>query len=323
MKKFLTFILITLLALFMVACGDTDKDSASDDNKGTDKEKEESTETIKVEHELDTTEVKKNPKNVVVFDYGLLDTLDKLDVDVAGVAQSSNIPKYLDKYTSEDYANIGSLKEPDFEKIAEIAPELILITGRQTEVYEELSEIAPTVYLGVDPARYMDSFKENMEVIGEIFDKTSEVETAINDIEESIVTLKEKSKDMDEKALVILSNDDKISAYGPKSRFGLIHDVFGVKPVDEKIEASTHGMSVSFEYVVENDPDILYVVDRSAVVDGESSAKQVVENKLVEKTKAYKNDRIVYLNPEIWYLSGGGLISVEMMVDEIAESLEK
>ncbi len=128
---------------------------------------------------------------------------------------------------------------------------------------------------------------------------------------------------MDEKALVILSNDDKISAYGPKSRFGLIHDVFGVKPVDEKIEASTHGMSVSFEYVVENDPDILYVVDRSAVVDGESSAKQVVENKLVEKTKAYKNDRIVYLNPEIWYLSGGGLISVEMMVDEIAESLEK
>ena len=50
-----------------------------------------------------------------------------------------------------------------------------------------------------------------------------------------------KKQNNGEKALIILANEDKISAYGPNSRFGFIHDVLGVQPVDENIEASTHG----------------------------------------------------------------------------------
>src|SRR5699024_3365043 len=118
------------------------------------------------------------------------------------------------------------------------------------------------------------------------------------------------------------SNDDKISAYGSNSRFGLIHDVFGVPAVDDTIEASTHGMNVSFEYVTEQDPDLLYVIDRSAVVDGESSAKQVFENKLMEKTKAYQNDDIIYLDHNYWYLSGDGIEYVYEMIDEVSESVK-
>ncbi|HEY4600946.1 MAG TPA: siderophore ABC transporter substrate-binding protein [Cerasibacillus sp.] len=316
MRKYITILIIALLAFTLGACGDS-KDKQEDKTAT----KSEDTK-MTIEHQLGKADVPKNPKNVVVFDYGILDTLDKLGIDVAGVAQSSVIPKYLDKYTSDDYANIGSLKEPDFDKISEINPDVIFISSRQTDVYEELNKIAPTVYLGVEPDRYMESFKENMNVIAKIFDNQDEVDEAVTAIEEHAETLKEKVKSQEEKALIVLSNDDQISAYGSKSRFGLIHDEFGVKAVDENIEASTHGMTVSFEYVVEHDPDILYVVDRSAVVGGESSAKQVVENKLVQKTKAYKNDRIVYLDPEIWYLSGGGLVSVEKMISEIEASIK-
>ena len=318
MRKSMMILMIALLAFTLGACSNSEEDKQKDDK--TTSQSEEA--TITIEHELGETEVSKNPKNVVVFDFGILDTLDKLGIEVAGVAQSGVIPSYLDKYTSDDYANIGSLKEPDFDKISEIDPDVILISARQTEVYEELSKIAPTIYLGVDTTRYMESFKENMQVVGEIFDKEDEINNEIAAIEEKIQSVAEKAKALEEKALIILSNDDKVSAYGPNSRFGLIHDVFGVQPVDEDIEASTHGMNISFEYIVEKDPELLYVVDRSAVVDGESSAKQVVENKLVKKTKAYKNDRIVYLDPEIWYLSGGGLVSVEKMVSEIESSIK-
>ena len=87
----------------------------------------------------------------------------------------------------------------------------------------------------------MDSFKENLAIIGEIFDKEAEVEEELGKIEESIATLNEKATRADKNALIILANDDKISAYGPNSRFGIIHDVFGVAAVDEDIEASTHG----------------------------------------------------------------------------------
>lgn len=314
MKKFTFLFVAGILLMTLAACGssNSDKDNSSSEDDS----------SITVEHELGKTEVEKNPKKVVVFDYGILDTLDELGIDVAGVPQG-NIPSYLDKYESDDYENVGSLKEPDFEKIAEIDPDVIIISGRQSDVYDQLEEIAPTIYLGVDTTRYMDSFKENMETVGKLFDKEDEVDQELAAIDDSIDTLKEKAEDTDKNGLIILANDDKISAYGPSSRFGLIHDVFGVPAVDENIEASIHGKNVSFEYVKEQDPDLLYIVDRGAVVtDGEPSAKKMVENDLMKKTKAYQNDDITYLNPDYWYLSGGGLVSVQEMIQEVSDSLD-
>ncbi|WP_163971785.1 siderophore ABC transporter substrate-binding protein [Oceanobacillus halotolerans] len=312
MKKFFLMVVMIPFIFTISACGSSEEEGTSSSNNDT--------ETITVQHELDETDVPKNPEKVVVFDFGILDTMDKLGIDVASIPKGST-PNYLEKYEGEDYANAGSLKEPDFEAIAELNPDLIIISGRQATLYEQLSEIAPTIHLGVDTTRYMDSFKENMETIGKIFDKEDEISSELEGIDESITTLSEQAEEIGKNALIILANDDKISAYGPNSRFGLIHDVFGVPAVDEGIEASTHGMNVTFEYVMEQDPDLLYVVDRSAVVGGENSAKQLVENKLVENTKAYQNDDIVYLNPDYWYLSGGGLISVGEMIKEIEASL--
>ncbi|MGM8365417.1 siderophore ABC transporter substrate-binding protein [Virgibacillus sp. W0181] len=324
MKKLLMFMLITILTLIAAACGTAEEDGkenteASDTNESTAEETE--SEVVTITHELGETDVEKNPEKVVVFDFGSLDTLDKLGIEVAGVPQKI-IPEYLDKYAGEEYENVGSLKEPDFEKIAEIDPDLIIISGRQSDLYDQLTELGPTVYLGIDTTRYMDSFKENATKIGKIFEKEAEVEEELTAIDESIAALQETAEENGENALIILANDDKISAYGPNSRFGIIHDVFGIPAVDEGIEVSTHGMNVSFEYVTENDPDLLYVIDRGAAIGGESSAKQIVENKMTNDTKAYKNDNIVYLNPEFWYLSGGGLVSVSGMLDEVENSLQ-
>lgn len=314
MKKLYISILLVAVMVIAAACGSNDNGSNENEAAG----------TVTVEHDMGTTEVKKNPDNVVVFDFGSLDSLQKLGLQdvVSGVAQAGVIPTYLEEFSSDEYENIGSLKEPDFEKIAEINPDLIITSARQGEVYEQLAEIADTIQLEVDPTRYMDSFRENVGILGEIFEKETEVEAALADLDEVIESVQATTEVSDKNALIILANDDKISAYGPDSRFGIIHDVFGVPAVDDGIEVARHGMNVSFEYVVEEDPDILYVVDRGAVVGGDSSAQQIVENKLTKRTKAYKNDNIVYLDPEYWYLSGGGLQSVQAMADEITDSLE-
>ncbi|WP_067726412.1 siderophore ABC transporter substrate-binding protein [Oceanobacillus damuensis] len=316
MKKLYLILVMSTLVLFIAACGSDSNDDAVNAN-----ENGESNETVTVSHELGETEVPKNPENIVVFDFGILDTLDKLGVEVTGVAQSGTIPSYLEKYASGEYENIGSLKEPDFEKIASIDPDVIIISDRQASLYDQLEEIAPTIHLGVDVTNYMESFKENMAVVGELFDAQEEIEAELAAIEESIATVNEKATASEKQALIILANDDKISAFGPSSRFGLIHDILGVPSVDYSIEASTHGMNVTFEYVMEQDPELLYVIDRSAVVGGDTSAEQLVENQLVENTQAYKNDNIVYLDPDFWYLSGGGLVSVAEMIKEIDSSL--
>ncbi|WP_077319426.1 siderophore ABC transporter substrate-binding protein [Virgibacillus proomii] len=319
MKKIALLLFAALLVITLAACGSNNekKDTSSSDSK-----EDKAPETVEIKQDLGDTEVPKNPEKVVVFDYGVLDSLDKLGVEVAGVAKAGNIPSYLEKYEGDEYENIGSLKEPDFDKISEIKPDVIFISGRQSQVYDQLAEIAPTVYLGVDPANYMESFKDNMKTLGEIFDKQSEVEKELKNIDSSVAAVQDKAKELDKKALIILANDDKISAYGTNSRFGLIHDVFGVPAVDENIEASTHGMNVSFEYVREQNPDLLYVIDRSAAIGEESAAKQIVENELVKATNAYKNDNITYLDPEFWYLSGGGLVSVQEMIKEIEASFK-
>ncbi len=323
------FLSMTLLVIFAVACGTEDETSAveNDDttvaeNEDENSEEEESSEIV-VEHELGETTVPKNPENVVVFDYGTLDTLRELDADIAAVPQG-NIPDYLSEFEDGTFENAGTLFEPDFETIFDIQPELIIISGRSSDAYDELSDIAPTIYMGVDNTNYMESFEQNATILGEIFEKEDVVEDALVSIDESINELYETASTNDKNGLIILANDGSVSAYGPGSRFGILHDDFGVQPADENIEASTHGQNISFEYIVETNPDYLFVIDRdSAVSEGEESSSQaIVENDLVMNTTAYEEDNIIYLDPAYWYLAGGGLTSVSEMVREIQEGLK-
>ncbi|GAB6926080.1 petrobactin ABC transporter substrate-binding protein YclQ [Paenibacillus sp. JCM 10914] len=320
MKKWLTLFMVAMFTIVLAACGQDDNSAGADgDTTGAGDTPPAATEELTIKHQLGETVVPKNPASVVVFDFGILDSVDKLGIEVTGVPQA-NIPAYLSKFEDAKYENVGSLKEPDFEKINSIKPDLIIISGRQQDAYDELTKIAPTIFLGVDTNRYMESFEENMHTLGQIFDKDAEVEQELTAIEENIKTLNEKATATDKKALIILANEGKISAYGPGSRFGILHDVFGFDPVDPNIEVSTHGKDISNEYIVEMNPDYLFVVDRGAAVasgNGESGAKAVVENELVKTTNAFKDGNIVYLNPDFWYLSGGGLTSVSEMIKEV------
>lgn len=326
MKKNVSLLIMTVfLAVILAACGSNNA-ATSDNNTAAAGNTEATTapntesKELTIKHELGEITIKSNPQKVVVFDFGTLDTLDKLGVEVTGVPQS-NVPSYLSKYSDAKYENVGGLKEPDFEKINSLSPDLIIISGRQQDSYEEFSKIAPTLYVAVDNANYMESFTKNVKTLGQIFGKEAEVEAELTAINDSVKALNEKATADGKKSLIILANEGKISAYGSGSRFGIIHDVFGFAQADDKIEVSTHGQSVSYEYVADKNPDYLFVVDRDAAVksDGSKSgsAKDAVENDLVKNTNAFKNGKIIYLDPNYWYLSGGGLISVSEMLKEV------
>lgn len=314
MKKWMLAIFAITVLFVLAACG-----AEEAENEASAAEAE--TETITIEHKLGEATFEKNPETVVVFDFGVLDTMDALDVEVTGVPQMV-IPGYLEQYAGEEYTNVGSLKEPDFEAIHALDPDLIIISARQAELYEEFNEIAPTLYMELDASNYMDSFKSNMAILGDAFGKEAEVEEQLTAIDSRIAEVQEQVAASDEKALIVLANEGKVSAYGPASRFGFIHDVLGVAPVDETIEVSTHGQSITFEYILERNPDMLFVIDRTAAVGGEIGAKETIENELVKKTNAYQNDSIIYLDPDFWYLSGGGLQSVSQMVEDVASAIE-
>ena len=327
MNKKLLLSALTIMTLAFTGCSSASSAAGSnvavESPAATEEATAEETGTVTVVHTLGETEVPKNPKNVVVMDFGILDAMDALGIEVAGLPLSGTLPEYLSDYANEEvYTNIGSLKEIDLEKVFEIEPELIIIGGRQASYYEELSKIAPTVQLSVDASDYMNSFTTSMNYLGEIFGKEEEVATKLEAVQASMKEIAEKAAAKDANGLIVLSNGDAFSVYGKGSRFGIIHNEFGIKPVDETIEVSTHGQNASFEYIVEQNPDYLFIIDRTAATGGEGAATALFDNELIQSTDAYKNGRVIYLDPVVWYTSGGGFTSTEIMLEEISSALD-
>ncbi|MHC5309552.1 siderophore ABC transporter substrate-binding protein [Myroides sp. LJL116] len=309
MNKFLISCLAASIGL-MVSCKDT-KTQQEDPN----------VKQITVSHLSGETKVKEDPKNAVVLNYGALDTFDELDIPVKGLPKT-NLPSYLQEYSKDaSIVDVGGIKDPNLEKVNELDPEIIIISGRQAPLYDELSQIAPTINLEIDPANYMESFKANQRIIGELYGKQDQVEKELEDIDKRIAHINELTKDSDKTALMVLVNEGRFSVYGQGSRFGIIHDVFGLKPADTNIQAASHGQAISNEFIKEVNPDYLFVIDRGAAVKRAKMTKEEFANELIKQTNAYKNDKIIFLDAEVWYLSGGGLKSIKMMVEEIEDAV--
>ncbi|MBB6450952.1 iron complex transport system substrate-binding protein [Geomicrobium halophilum] len=319
MRKQIFGVIGGLSVTALAACGGGE----ANETTGNENEEQSSEEEVVVDHDLGETTVPVEPESVVSFDFGVTDSIRALDGNISGIPKANNVPEYLSEFESEEYEDVGSLFEPNFERINEMQPDVIFISGRASDHYDELSEIAPTVFLGRDEENYMEIFEENMETLGEIFAAEDEVNSHLEDIQSMIADVEEQANQSDETGLILSADEGEASAYGPGSRFGIIHDELGVTPADPDISAENHGQTVSFEYIAETDPDYLFVMDRAAAI-GESAALDfVTNNELVERTNAVENDNVIELSGDYWYLSDGGLESMKEMIAEIDEGFEE
>lgn len=309
MKKHVKYLTMCLFAaiLMFTATGCSTQNTAETSN------------TIEITHTKGSANVKQNAKKVAVFDFGILDIMDNLNIDVEYAIPSDSLPSYLSKFQSA--TNAGGIKEPDIEALYTFKPDVIFISGRQASYYEELSKIAPTIYVEVNAATYMQDVEKNTMNVAKIFNKETEAQEKLSNIQKQIDDVKAQTASLDKKALIILTNDGSISAYGAGSRFGLIHDTLGFPVADSGIETSTHGQQINYEYISEKNPDILFVVDRTQVVSGTTNATSTLDNDLVKNTNAYQSNKVIYLTPDYWYLSSGGLTSVSEMIKEAASAL--
>lgn len=303
-------IAVILSLIFFVGCKETKKNNTDP-----------TLETVEVSHELGTVEIIKNPKRVVALDFASLEMLDLLGVEVVGVPKAS-LPDQLSKYENDtSVVDLGNLKEINFETLNELQPDVIFMAGRLQNSYDEISKIAPAVYSEIDYADYLNSVQKNAQMFSTIFDDSTTVQKALKEVQRDIDVLKSKVNESDKRALIVLHNKGRFSAYGKGSRFGIIHDVFGIQEAVEDLEVGRHGQRVSNEFIQNANPDYLYIIDRSAVVDMNATNKEEIENQLIQQTNAYKNGKIIYLDPEVWYLSGGGIYSLNKMIEEVSTNI--
>ncbi|MGG5462223.1 siderophore ABC transporter substrate-binding protein [Clostridium sp. B9] len=282
-------------------------------------------EMVKVSHRKGEIEVPKNPEKVVVLDYSSLDIIDEMNKEskVVGLPKSS-LPDYLDEFKGDEFKDLGSLKEFSLETINELDPDLIIIEGRQEKQYDELSKIAPTLFLGREGNDHFGSLKNNAKTLGVVFGEENFIDEKMNEINKRIEGISSKASNLEEKALVTMVYDGEITTFGKESRFGMIHNEFGFKQVDENIATEDHGQTVSNEYIANINPGYLFVIDKGIISSSKQEpAKDIIENELVQRTDAYKNGNITYLDTKAWYLGGPGLQSTDVMLSEIEKSLNK
>lgn len=322
-KKLIALMAVCGLAVVGVGCasGAVGEQNRAENTVGNSQVEE--AQTVTISHQYGEVTVPKNPTSVAVFDFGILDTLQKLGVEsITGIPKdASSRPAYLDEYAAKEYSNIGGLKEANFEALYELQPEIIFISGRLAPSYEELSKIAPVVYMAPDNADYMGSLKNNVATLAEIFGEEGEAEEIISTIEEKAAKIEAAVVEQGSNALITMVNKGEVSVYGKVSRFGMIHNTLGFKPTDANIDDSTHGQTVTFEYLAEVNPDYLFVVDKNAISGGSETAKDTLNNPIVANMKVAKEDKVIYLNPTAWYITPGGLTASGIMIDEVGAAL--
>lgn len=277
--------------------------------------------SVTVETFTGPVELEANPQTVVALDLAAMDSLTALGVPVAGGPQVTP-PPYLAEVMAQTPA-VGTLFEPDFEKLAIMAPDLIIAGGRSQTQVEPLGNIAQTIDMTIGTDLVADG-KARLASYGQLFDKGDEAQALLDELDAAIAEARANAADAGD-ALILLTNGGKVSAYGPGSRFGWLHGALGLTPAADLAAeggSDSHGQAVSFEYIAELNPDWIFVIDRGAAIGREGEAAQVtLDNPLVAGTDAGQAGHIVYLESGPMYLSGGGIQSLMGTIGEVNDAL--
>ena len=262
------------------------------------------------------------PISIASFDLGSLDSLEVLGLSqhVVGVPQQ-NLPDYLAHYDDPAYSNIGGLRSPDLDALGDITPGVILVTGRQGEWRDELEEIAPLMDTSLNGDDYLNVFEGNLLALAERLDASEAAEQALSElhshIDQSRQALAEASSN-----LVVTHNQGNFTL----NRHPLMHQVLDMAAptLPASVTSETRGNRVftllSAEAIAEIAPEVLLVIDRSAAI-GDTPLDIAAAQEMLAAVGA-EGIRIEVLSPALWYLSGGGLQSLRLQIDEVVAALQ-
>ncbi len=335
-KRILTLMLSAAMVLSLAACGSTSGSSSADSSQeaesGNGEDSGEATpETVTIqsrnaEGELTDVEVPYDPERIAILDMTCLDILDNLGVGDRVVGSASTSLDYLQDYvTNEEIVNLGTIKEADMEAVMECEPDIIFIGGRLSSSFDDLNEIAPVVYLSTDmEAGLVESVRTNASTIASIFGLEDKVDALMADFDSRIETLAQFAEG--KTAIIGMCTSGSFNVLGNDGRCSLIGNEIGFENigVDADVDTATHGNEASFEFIVDKNPEYIFVMDRDAAIgtDGAQLAQEIMENELVMGTDAYKNGNIVYLaHPAVWYTAEGGVTALDVMLQDLESEL--
>lgn len=284
-------------------------------------------EPVVIEHKLGSAVLAHRPQQVAALDMNEADFLDQLGIPIAGMVKDF-VPHFLTKYKDDpNVADLGSIVQPNLERIYALRPDLVLITPVQATHYQTLAEIAPTLYFDVDfrnsQKKHISAVKEHLLTLGRVFDKEALAQQKAQALDARVAEVRRITEGRPETALVVLHNNGAFSSFGIQSRYGFIFEALGVKPASTDIESGLHGQPISSEFIHRTNPDVLYIVDRTAVMEHRPvMSAEHIANPLLRQTRAWKNGRVVLVDADAWYLTAASVTSLMLMMDDVIKGYQ-
>ena len=264
-----------------------------------------------VTHAAGETCVSGNPQRIVVLDTGELDGALSLGVKPVGAVEALpglGLPAYLSELT-EGTELVGTIAEPNLEAILGLDPDLILSSNlRHEAIYDQLSEIAPTVFtetVGV-------AWKENLQVYAEALNRQEVLDLRMGEYEAALGTVR-NSADTSQEVSIIRFTPGQNRVMQKGSFIGtVIEDVGFARPESQRSDEFM--VQVSQEEMELMDGDVIFM---SVFGEADDTALGAfTSSPLWQSLSAVQADEVYRVSDDHWFL-GIGLIGAERILDDL------
>lgn len=322
-----TLALLVATALLAVGCGG---DAGREAQTATETTSAAATRTVA--HALGTTEVPAEPRRIVTLWRPTLAALLALGVEPVGTAADPRLEEAgLRPYVPPDFdigrlEIVGSVLEPNLERIAALRPDLILGIGSDSpEVrgqYERLSQIAPTVlfdWAGTpawkqhfdDVAAALGLEEKGKKVVGDYRAQARAVADAI-----------EGRAPETDVSIVVFQAADLIRLQARNSFAGqVVADVGLGRPDSQDVVAEDTGhVEISLERLAAVDGDALFLmVAPGAREEASALLEQARANPLWSTLEAVRSNAVYTVDFNVWL--GSNYFAARRVLDDLRAAL--
>ncbi|WP_243385610.1 ABC transporter substrate-binding protein [Bacillus kexueae] len=317
---FSLFALMIAFVIALVGCssGATNEPASSTEEEGT-------SDVRTVTHAMGETTIEGTPETIVTLYQGATDAAVALGVKPVGVVESwveQPIYNYL-KDDLEGVTIVGLETQPNLEEIAKLNPDLIIASKlRHEEIYDQLSQIAPTV-----AHETVFEFKGTVELMGQALNKEAEANQLISDWENRVADFQTKVEEKmgDEWPLevsVLNFREDHARIYATGFAGTILDELGFERPQSQQTDEAVIKLTDK-ESISQMNADVFYMFmsDNDAV---KKTYEEWTSHPLWSNLDAVKSEN-VYTVDEVTWNMGGGIIAANMMLDDIYDrfALEK
>lgn len=299
-------------------------------------------------------EITPNPTTVAIFDYGVLDMIYRVGFERTGielliVPTKETLPDefaYFANQSNDRVITGGTLFYVDWDVLDLVQPDLVILGARSfgmnaagnrlnTEervdfVNSTLERYGGTEFLflahNAQVAQQLVDMQRNVDALALVFPQLADdLNRYMNDIRAQFAEIYTTVSEGEYRALFVSTGSPtNMSVFLRNSRYGMIYDEFGFFPVqDEEIEwTDQHGFDTRAEFVLETNPDVIFLLDRSEVVGTGAGSDNFLGDPIIQMTEAYQNGHIYTLNGVPWYTITVGFTGAEAMINDINRFLE-